>query len=614
MCGIAGVFSSDAPLQITEDELNCAAERLHHRGPDHASILREPQFALIHTRLAIVDLDPRSNQPFWSPCKRYVLVFNGEIYNYKSLRAELQADHPELVFTTAGDTEVLLQLMCYYGVAALPKLNGCFAFAFIDTQTKQLTLVRDRMGVNPMWIEHLPNHHIQFASERKALPSQTLHALNKSALHDFLRLTYIPGPESAKIGVEKLKPGHYLTFPGQAEQICWYNLKSTFAKPQETPSIEHLRTALREAVVDRFEADVAVGTFLSGGLDSSIVSALAAQHQPNLSTFSVGFKAFGYLDESEYALQVAQHIKSRHTAFEMTPDDLIEHAERFLAHLDEPFADASSIAVSFLAEKTRAHVKVALSGDGADELFGGYRKHRGHALALHPFGRFASLLHPLVRAKQKKENVSREQAASDRKRQFLRFAEAAQLNAAERYQYWCQFTPDTRIEDALGIQLSPPQLRRFLHDELQDVLLYDQLQVLPYDMLTKVDLMSMRYNLEVRVPFLDPRVIAVANALPSSAKYTHRKGKIILHSAFGNLLPATILARRKQGFEIPLEWLLLDGMRHRVEALRTSDFGLLHIDSAQLNRSIDRFFLGDKRLSTLIWCLVVLDAWMNQKD
>jgi asparagine synthase (glutamine-hydrolysing) len=384
--------------------------------------------------------------------------------------------------------------------------------------------------------------------------------------------------------------------------------------PRETPTIDLLRIALHEAVVERFEADVAVGTFLSGGLDSSIVSALAAQHQPNVSTFSVGFKAFGYLDESEYALQVAQHIKSRHTAFEMTPDDLIEHTERFLKHLDEPFADASSIAVSFLAENTREHVKVAMSGDGADELFGGYRKHRGHALALHTLGKLGSVLHPLVRAKQKKEAFSRENAASDRQRQLIRFVEAARLNAAERYQYWCQFTPDSVIEEALGIELSAPALHSFSKNELQDVLLYDQLQVLPYDMLTKVDLMSMRYNLEVRVPFLDPRVIAVANALPANAKYTHRSGKIILHRTFGNLLPATILARRKQGFEVPLEWLLRNGIRQRVEALRTTNFEEVGIDSIRLNHSIDRFLQGDNRLTTLIWSVVVLAAWLNQPD
>ena len=614
MCGIAGVFSSDAPLQITQVELEVAAQCLNHRGPDHTSITVDAYFALIHTRLAIVDLDPRSNQPFWSPCQRYVLVFNGEIYNYKALRTELLATDPDLSFATEGDTEVLLHLMRLHGVAGLPKLNGCFAFAFIDTQNQQLTLVRDRMGVNPMWIEHLPNNHIQFASERKALPYQAVRTLNKRALHDFLRLTYIPGPESAQKGVEKLKPGHYLTFPGTGEQVCWYDLKSTFAMPRETPTIDLLRIALHEAVVERFEADVAVGTFLSGGLDSSIVSALAAQHQPNVSTFSVGFKAFGYLDESEYALQVAQHIKSRHTAFEMTPDDLIEHTERFLKHLDEPFADASSIAVSFLAENTREHVKVAMSGDGADELFGGYRKHRGHALALHTLGKLGSVLHPLVRAKQKKEAFSRENAASDRQRQLIRFVEAARLNAAERYQYWCQFTPDSVIEEALGIELSAPALHSFSKNELQDVLLYDQLQVLPYDMLTKVDLMSMRYNLEVRVPFLDPRVIAVANALPANAKYTHRSGKIILHRTFGNLLPATILARRKQGFEVPLEWLLRNGIRQRVEALRTTNFEEVGIDSIRLNHSIDRFLQGDNRLTTLIWSVVVLAAWLNQPD
>lgn len=614
MCGIAGVFSEQQTLQITEEDLKAAAEQLHHRGPDHTSIHIEPFFALIHTRLAIVDLDARSNQPFWSSCRRYVLVFNGEIYNYRALRAELQTDYPDLEFTTEGDTEVLLQLMRVYGTAGLPKLNGCFAFAFIDTQTQQLTLVRDRMGINPLWIERLPNNLVQFASERKALPIQSTVSINQAAVHDFLRLTYIPGPASAQTGVEKLKPGHFITFPSDGTQVCWYDVAATFTATKTKSDDQRLQSVLSEAVAKRLEADVQVGTFLSGGLDSSIVSALAVQHHPNISTFSVGFSAFGYLDESAYARSVAEHIQSRHMAFEMTADDLVEHAERFLQHLDEPFADASAIAVSFLAEQTRAHVKVALSGDGADELFGGYRKHRGHAMAVHPLGRFASLLHPLVRAKKQSESLSREFAASDRRRQLLRLVEALKLNTPERYQYWCQFTPDSIIEASLGIKLTAAKLHEFRGDELQQVLLYDQLQVLPYDMLTKVDLMSMRYNLEVRVPFLDPEVIALANALLAREKYNHVQGKIALHRAFTDLLPPAILQRRKQGFEIPLDWLLREGLRPRVEALKTGKFHAVGFDQSLLKQSVDRFLQGDGRLTTLVWSLVVLDQWLNRKD
>lgn len=614
MCGIAGVFSSDQALDLNEEPLWESAKKLSHRGPDHSSVLRESHFALVHTRLAIVDLDSRSNQPFWSDCKRYVIVFNGEIYNYKQLRKELQTAFPNLHFRTEGDTEVLLQLMCCWGVSALPKLEGCFAFAFFDTHAKQLILVRDRMGVNPMWFERLPGQVVQFASERKALPLKRDHDLNLSAIHDYLRLSYIPGPQSAEVGIEKVKPGHYLTFPGQGEQVCWYSIQETFQKKPAADHCEVLRNTLSKAVEDRLVADVPVGCFLSGGMDSSIVSALAVSHHPNIATFSVGFKAFGYLDESAHAERVAQHIRSQHHTFEMEADDLVEHAERVLSHLDEPFADASSIAVSFLAERTRKEVKVALSGDGADELFGGYRKHRGHALALHPLGAFARLLHPLVRAKKNKAQHSREEAATDRQRQLSRFVAAQKLSPSERYQYWCQFTPDDLIESALGIRLLPPKLQVFKGDELQDVLMHDQLQVLPYDMLTKVDLMSMRYNLEVRVPFLDSRVLVLANSLKVADKFNHRRGKIALVETFADLLPDDVFSRRKQGFEIPLEWLLREGLRGEVEALNRGQFQGLHFDVATIRATVDRFLQGDGRLTTLIWSLLVLNRWMEKKN
>lgn len=612
MCGIAGVFSSEQVLDLKEELYTASVNKLLHRGPDHSAIVSAPHFTFVHTRLAILDLDPRSNQPLWSECKRYVIAFNGEIYNYKSIRHELQEAFPEINFRTEGDTEVLLQLMRYWGVTALSKLEGCFAFAFLDTQEKQLTLVRDRMGVNPLWFERLPEGVVQFASERKALPLKGRRALNLPAIHDFLRLTYIPGPQSAELGIEKVKPGHYLTFPGEGKQTCWYSLPETFEQKSAPSPHADLQATLRQAVADRLVADVAVGSFLSGGLDSSIISALAASLHPNLSTFSVGFQSFGYLDESAHAKAVAQHIGSRHHCFEMKADDLVEHAERVLSHLDEPFADASAIAVSFLAERTRKEVKVVLSGDGADELFGGYRKHRGHALALHPLSRFGNLLHPLVRAKQSKSGSSREAADSDRWRQLGRFLDARSMSPPERYRFWSQFTPDELIESALGVSLIEADLPAFSDDELQDVLMHDQLQVLPYDMLTKVDLMSMRYNLEVRVPFLDSRVIALANSLPAAAKFNHRRGKIALAAAFSELLPERVFQRRKQGFEIPLEWLLREGLRSQVEALKTSNFEELGFDPLKLKASVEAFFQGDSRLSSLMWSLLALKSWMER--
>ncbi|MFT7297017.1 MAG: asparagine synthase (glutamine-hydrolyzing), partial [Flavobacteriales bacterium] len=363
------------------------------------------------------------------------------------------------------------------------------------------------------------------------------------------------------------------------------------------------RTLLTESVQDRMVSDVPLGAFLSGGMDSSIVAALAAKQVSTLSTFSIGFKDQPLLDETDDAKRVAEFIRSDHHAFKLTEADLVEHTERFLTHLDEPFADASSIAVSYLAKQTKKKVTVALSGDGADELFGGYTKHRGHALAMKP-GNFL-----LPKSILKHIQTSREGKWQNTVRKMQRYLEAAKLSEEERYHYWARFSSLSTVQSILrGSIYQAPYLTA--NSQLNNVLFNDQALVLPGDMLHKVDLMSMRYALEVRTPFLDQRIICYANALPPKEKYNAKIGKLPLRSSFADLLPASVFEKKKHGFEIPLESLLRGPLSKRLKALIETDvFDGRFFNTVAISAYIQSFLEGENKYLSIVWSLFVFSEW-----
>lgn len=603
MCGFAGIFNpSDIDVaykQRLEDKIAAIA----HRGPDDQGNFEHECLSLKHVRLAIIDPQPRSAQPMTSPCNRYVLAFNGEIYNYKELRKELIQRGVE--FHTDGDTEVLLYHLQTFGSAGIEKLEGCFAFAFCDLENRSILLGRDAMGINPLWFT-FEGDNLIFGSELKGLPYLDAREYNPIALRHFLRFTYNPLVESALKGIFQLPPGQFIEFPIKRNPQPWFELKETFSKASTTKPLDHI---LEQAVVERLVADVPLGCFLSGGIDSSIVSALAARHHSNLNTFSIGFENHRQIDETDAGIAVAKHIGSHHHVFEMTDNDLVTSAEGFLNSIDEPFADASGIAVYHLAKNTAKHVKVALSGDGADELFGGYRKHRAHALAASlPQGLWkigAVVASPFVMAFR----------SNDRMRGVNRFISGAAKTRDQRYLHWASFTDQAIVNALFTGQMEDDTIYQELkgQGELNQILYNDQRIVLPGDMLTKVDLMTMRHGLEVRAPFLAKEVVRFANGLPSSAKYDRHGGKYPLRKAFSHLLPDEVFSRKKHGFEVPLTWLLKHGLADRVNELSTS----VHLEGIglRLDRITERvsaFQKGNNQLSTLIWCLVVLDAWLQR--
>ena len=608
MCGFTGFVDRNGIHSEHLQGIEQASHRLTHRGPDAHGLFTNAYLAVAHRRLSIIDVADRANQPMVSSCKRYLLVYNGEVYNYRELRQTLvQRRHS---FTTESDTEVVLHHLMEFGEAGISALNGCFALAFIDLHEPSVLLVRDRFGINPLWYARQADHQLAFASEGKALVGTENMPIRSDAVKDILTFSYNPEHASIRSGVFRLPPGSYLKWPGPAEPVKWFSP----AAEQASNTTASLRDAIENAVVSRLIADVPVGCFLSGGIDSSIVSAIAARHHSQLATFSVGFNAFAAYDESAAAHTVATHIGSEHHCFQMEMDDLERHAHTVLEHCDEPFADSSAIAASFLAENTAKFVKVALSGDGADELLGGYRKHRAHA-----FYANASALGRTLRVALLKQLAA--VTTGKRSAQLGKLASVGRLSPADRYFALARFAQPNEVEALFPHASAEGENQKSVRElfrrypEMDAVLYADQLLVLPNDMLTKVDLTSMRHSLEVRVPFLDPAVIAALQAIPVKARYSSKTGKMPLRTAFADLLPQSVFQRKKQGFEVPLAELLRTRMHGTVAQLKTSNrLKALGFDMDGIARLIKRFNEGSNDLAPLVWSLLQVEAWMSRQS
>ena len=385
MCGIVGYFSrSETDLKVPLDH---ALAALSQRGPDrHVSRILAPHVGFGHARLSIIDTTDEGIQPMADETGRYTIVYNGEIFNYKELREKFLVDRK---FHSSSDTEVLLYLYIKLGKDCLQHLNGFFAFAIYDAQEQTIFIARDRMGIKPLHI-YSDGEKIIFASEMKAIFSFPVKKeIDFDSLALYLQLNYIPGTSSILKNVSRLQPGWYAIIDknGQQNKAQFYQVPFDDTKlvPETPASYEEakgkLRSLLDASVERRLVADVPLGAFLSGGIDSSIIVSLASKHKKDLNTFSIGFKDEPYFDETYYANLVAGKFKTNHTVFSITTEDMYEHLYDILDYIDEPFADSSAIAVYILSMHTRKHVTVSLSGDGGDELFAGYNKHKAELKA-----------------------------------------------------------------------------------------------------------------------------------------------------------------------------------------------------------------------------------------
>ncbi|MBK21601.1 MAG: asparagine synthase (glutamine-hydrolyzing) [Flavobacteriales bacterium] len=560
MCGIVGIFAKDETGKLNFSNLNGAIDALHSRGPDSKGVFINENIGLGHTRLSIIDTSDSAKQPFSSPNQRYTLVFNGEIYNYKELRKALKKKG--YTFKTSSDTEVLLFHLIEFGEAGIHDLNGFFGFAFYDREKQETIVVRDRFGIKPIHI-YEDKHQLIFASEMKAIFQFNVSKnINASSLQLYFKFNYIPQPLSILENCKKLQPGELLIWKkGKVTTRKYYTLSyipgkynfSDYKKAQFK-----LRELLEESVSKRLVSDVPIGAFLSGGIDSSVITALASRHTKNLNTFSIGYKDEPLFDETKYAKLVAEKYKTNHTVFELKNDDLYKQLHKVLEYNDEPFADSSGLAVNILSMHTREKATVALSGDGADEIFSGYNKHKAELLA-----RKNGLKNKIVSAGRPLWKIlpkSRNSKIGNFNRQLLRFADGIKKGNTERYWDWAGILKDKQAADFL---LNPNPFK-FQSDkktllspalesnDFNGVLYQDVNQVLVSDMLTKVDLNSMSNSLEVRVPFLDHNVVEFAFQIPQEFKIQEGIKKKILQETFKNDLPDELFKRPKHGFEVPL--------------------------------------------------------------
>ncbi len=633
MCGITGYYAYNEKHSTNIAKISQSNLKHSLRGPDCGNIYKDFNIALGHRRLSIIDTSDVANQPMSDVSGRYVIVFNGEIFNYQELSAKYLKETWQRISgpKTASDTEVLLYLLIEYGTQCLEWLSGFFAFALYDKETDKLLLARDRYGKKPL-LYYMGNGFIAFASEMKALLEYGIpKEIDYTVASQYFQLNYIPQPQSMIKGVAKLRPAHFMIFSakGMEDYAPYYKLAT---QPTEydhytyDQAKEGLIKRMDVSVQERMIADVPLGAFLSGGIDSSVIVALASRHTSQLNTFSIGYKDNTFFDETKYAKAVAKKYNTNHTVFSLSNNDFLEHLYDVLDYIDEPFADSSALPVYILSKETRKHVTVALSGDGGDEVFAGYNKHAAEWKI-----RQTSMANKLVKAGMPLWSAlprSRNSKFTNLFRQLHRFAEGAELPVKERYWRWASFInekeaaylfhPDkaAEIDNAMLQQEKNYLLSSIKTDDFNEILLADMNLVLTGDMLVKVDLMSMANSLEVRSPFLDYKVVDFAFSLPSSYKIDNKLKKKILQDAFRPMLPAEIYNRPKHGFEIPL----LDWFRKELWGLINDDLlskefvqqqGIFNVKATE---NLKNKLLSNNPEDThaTIWALIVFQYWWKK--
>ena len=622
MCGITGILAFNSTGKKYISKIQDATNSLISRGPDDGGVYTHHNLALGHRRLSIIDTTSAASQPFTDASGRYTLVFNGEIFNYKQLRKQLE--HKGVHFRSHSDTEALLYLYIADKEKCLDQLDGEFAFAIYDAHTEQLFVARDRFGIKPVYY-YRDKDRFAFASEMKALLALNIpRKMDRAALQTYFHLNYIPSPYSIFENVRKLEAGSFLTIDihGELTHRNYYSISNSYDATHlldyDQSKLE-LKRLLEYAVQQRMIADVPLGSFLSGGIDSSIITAIAAQHTKHLHTFSIGYKDEPLFDETRYARLLSKKYQTHHTVFELGTEDLYKDLHQMLDYMDEPFADSSALAVNILSLHTKKYVKVALSGDGADELFAGYNKHAAELKASVNGirNRVVKASYPLLKYLPK----SRNSVYGNTFRKLHKFSEGLSLTNSERYWRWAGFTNDS-ADDCLLLHLSPDyhlrkkEILKHITSDYNSILLTDMQLVLENDMLVKVDRMSMNQSLEVRVPFLDHKIVDFAFTLPVNYKIQGKQRKKILKDAFKEMLPDELFNRKKQGFEVPLlKWFRTDLKSMITEELLADDFVIEQgIFKPEAIRDLKKqlFSANPNDAIAKTWALIVFQHWYKK--
>lgn len=646
MCGIAGFVT----LRLTPDEagqrVRAMTDRIAHRGPDADGHWLDAAsgVALGHRRLSIVDLSPAGAQPMLSHDGRYVIVYNGEIYNHHDLRRDLDATRMR-TWRGHSDTEVLLEAIAAWGLeTTLRRADGMFAFALYDLQAQVLHLARDRFGEKPLYYGRV-GQALVFASELKALrtfPGFDA-GVDRESLAQFLRYGYVPAPRSIYTGISKLPAGSVLSIPtpGAATDLptpsVWWSAVHTALTARAAPftgthvqAVDELEALLRDAVGRRMEADVPLGALLSGGIDSSTVVALMqSQRTDRVRTFSIGSTQPGY-DEAVHARAVADHLGTDHTELYVTAADALAVIPGLPGLYDEPFADSSQVPTFLVSQLARRHVTVALSGDAGDEVFGGYNRYFHGAAVWRRLGKLPRPLRSLAAGVATAISPSgldrivaamgglapRELAggrAGEKLHKLAGLLPAADQAAFHRalLSYWPD--PSRVVRGATDQATADPLAGATDLTFAERAMLLDTVNYLPDDILAKVDRASMGVSLEARVPLLDHRVFEFAWRLPMAMKIKGNQGKQVLRDVLYRHVPADIIDRPKQGFAVPIGQWLRGELRDWAEALL--DAGRLeregYFDPAPIRRCWQEHLAGQRNWDTRLWTLLMFQDWLE---
>ena len=599
MCGIAGFNWADKNL------VRNMTDAIKHRGPDADGHFVAEKVSLGHRRLSIIDLTDNAAQPM--QYKHFTIVFNGEIYNFEEIKQTLSLKGH--VFNSQSDTEIILHAYEEIGESCVKLFNGMWSFCIYNSQNNSFFLSRDRFGIKPLYY-FIDKDRFIFASELKAIKCYSAdYKIDKKAINWFFYQKYIGGDTTIYTGVKKLLAGHSATYIDKKfELIQYYNLEIEVNKAKSLPLKRRLETVeglLVDAVEKRLLADVPVGAFLSGGIDSSLISAIVAKNTHNFQTFSIGFKEKSY-DEVSYSKKVAEHISTSHHV------DYLEIKEDFIKdvikNLDEPFGDSSVLPTALLAKITKKYVTVALSGDAGDEIFGGYDTYKAHKIAkfipsfvLRPINFVVGLL-----------------PASDKKVTMLfklrRFTRNRSKNRVKRHFDWMA-TYDSKLRKELLGQF-------FLDDErivqtqesdnLFDIQVADIHNYMVEDILKKVDIASMQASLEARVPFLDYRLVPIVLSLPDKYKIKHFKTKAYLKEIAGKYLPAEIISRKKRGFSVPVSLWIRESKFIQNTLCEDKYFSHNLLNKSLINNLLTNHLSKKQDNSRQLWLVFVFNYWYSE--
>lgn len=630
MCGITGIVDLTARRDISRELLRDMNDRQTHRGPDGSGYHFEPGVGFGHRRLSIIDLEG-GTQPMFNEDKSVVVTFNGEIYDFAQLMEELKAAGH--VFRTHCDTEVIVHAWEEWGESCLEHLHGMFAFAIWDRNRETLFIARDKFGKKPLYYSHLKNGQIVFASELKALlvHPDVAREIEPTAVEDFMTFGYVPDPKTIFRSIHKLAPGYFLKIKRGDRTLVprqYWDVKFEVDPTYENEDqiCEELNHRLAAATRRRMISDVPLGAFLSGGVDSSAIVASMAKiscKQVNTCSISFGDPAF---NEAKYAQQVAELLKTNHRVEQVDKDDF-ELVDKIPGIYDEPFADSSAIPTYRVCELARKHVTVALSGDGGDEVFAGYRRHRWHMheqsvrnaipdlVRKHVFG-LAGAIYPkmdwaprIFRAKSTLQAIARDSLDA--------YMHSVSILPNDLHGRLFNDSFKRELQGYTSLEVFRQHLSNCnTDDELSRIQYLDLKTYLPGDILTKVDRASMAHSLEVRVPILDSEFVSWACTLPSSLKLKHREGKYIFKKALEGRIPDNILYRDKMGFAVPLaSWFrgpLRKTIQDRLQGGAMHDSGIFDMD--YVGDLLRQHISGARDHSPPIWALLVFEGFIRSTN